>query len=452
MANSVKTKIIAPLGVLFVVAFLMGASASAFTNTFGSSESFCKDRLSETASFEDLQEKITRCQIQSVEQLLPLLSEAHLSHYVLMHHSGSLQGATANAPRAILYGKDAKLMIAVTGATTGVAIGDPHQTRANHLEILVFRDATQRFEARDVEFPKAGEGVHAVQFSGANPPLCLACHRTDPRPNWETYPLWPGAFGGEDDSVFRNEQNGKDLHSQDARAFQRFLRNGKKKGLYRFLSDLPAASLPNTEFGSLAQGLNLKRIARKLADTPELKKYRYMLLGAVSCFYSDHFNLLEQYLSLQAQASFKLKRSDLEESTGRVNRFDFSDRIQDLRKMYSRAPEDPRVQELFENASNQELQVSASLVATLRWIVENQGMATDDWGMQLYSPSYDFENGYTGIADLRAVLSEALLVAPEDHALSLALQEKQLNDVEGTCQLLQQRSLETLAGIDISIP
>ena len=446
MASSVKMKIIAPLGAFFATAFLMGASAS--------SESFCKDRLSEAATFEDLQEKITRCQIQSVEQFLPFLSEAHLSHYVLMHHSRSLQGATANAPRAILYGKDAKLIIAVTGATTGVAIGDPHKTRANHLEVLAFRDATQRFEARDVEFPKAGESIHSVQFSDANPPLCLACHREDPRPNWEAYPLWPGAFGGEDDSVFRNEQNGKNLHSQDAKSFQRFLRNGKKKGPYRFLSDLPAAGLPNTEFGSLAQSLNLKRIARKLAEAPALKKYRYMLLGAVSCFYSDHFNLLEQYLSLQAQASFKFKRSNLEDSTGRINRFDFSDRVQDLRKMYSRAPEDPRVQELFENASSNQdpLQVTDSLVASLRWIVENQGMATDDWGMQLYSPSYDFENGYTGIADLRAVLSEALLVAPEDHALSLALQEKQLNDVEGTCQLLQQRSLEALAGIDISIP
>jgi hypothetical protein len=453
MARSVKIKILAPLAALFVAASLMEASATASTSAPTSNESFCKDRLSESATFEDLQEKITRCQIQSVDQILPLLSEAHLSHYVLMHHSRSLQGATANAPRAILYGKDAKLIIAVTGATTGVTIGDPHNTRSNHLEVLVFRDATQRFEARDVEFPKAGEGVHSVQFSDANPLLCLACHRTDPRPNWETYPLWPGAFGGEDDS--------KGLHSQDAKAFQRFLRNGKKKGPYRFLSDLPAAALPNTEFGSLAQSLNLKRIARKLSEAPELKKYRYMLLGAVSCFYSDHFNLLEQYLSLQAQASFKFKHSNLEESTGLINRFDFSDRIRDLRAMYSRAPEDPRVQELFENASfqvgqvgqvSQVIQVSDSLVASLRWIVENQGIATDDWGMQLYIPSYDFENGYTGIADLRAILSEALLVAPEDRALSLALQEKQLSDVEGTCQLLQQRSLETLAGMDISIP
>jgi hypothetical protein len=453
MASSVKMKIIAPLGVLFSTAFLMGVSASAslstFGSTFGNNGSFCKDRLSESASFEDLQEKITRCQIQSVEELLPLLSEAHLSHYVLMHHSRSLQGATANAPRAILYGKDAKLIIAVTGATTGVSIGDPHKTRSNHLEILVFRDATQRFEARDVEFPKAREGVQSVQFSAANPPVCLGCHRTDPRPNWETYPLWPGAFGGEDDSVFRSEQSGKELHSQDEKAFQRFLRNGKKKGLYQFLSDLPAAALPNTEFGSLAQSLNLKRIARKLAEAPELSKYRYMLLGAVSCFYSDHFNLLEQYLSLQAQASFKFKHSDLEESTGRTNRFDFSNRVQDLRKMYSRAPEDPRVQELFENTA---FQVSDSLVASLRWIVENQGIATNDWGMQLYSPSYDFENGYIGVADLRGVLGKALLVAPEDLALSLALQEKQLTDVEGTCQLLQRRSLEALAGTDISIP
>jgi hypothetical protein len=207
--------------------------------------------------------------------------------------------------------------------------------------------------------------------------------------------------------------------------------------------------LPNTEFGSLAQSLNLKRIARKLAEAPELSKYRYMLLGAVSCFYSDHFNLLEQYLSLQAQASFKFKHSDLEESTGRTNRFDFSNRVQDLRKMYSRAPEDPRVQELFENTA---FQVSDSLVASLRWIVENQGIATNDWGMQLYSPSYDFENGYIGVADLRGVLGKALLVAPEDLALSLALQEKQLTDVEGTCQLLQRRSLEALAGTDISIP
>jgi hypothetical protein len=434
MASSVAPKLFISIG---FTAFLLGLSAPAVKAQ--SDSQFCSERLSWSASFEDLQDKITRCQIQSIDDLLPLLSPEHLSHYVLMHHSQSLQGASEKAPRAILYGKDAKLVLSWNGR--------PDQDRYNYIEVLAYRDATQRFEVRDIEFPKEGAKHGPVQFSSANPPLCLSCHEQDARPNWQTYPLWPGAFGGEDDVVSRL---GEGTHFQDVKRYANFLKSEKKKGRYRFLSDRPAADLPNTEFGSLLQTLNLKRVARKIAAVPELQKYRYALLGAVSCYYSNHFNQIEQYVPAQVEASFALKRADLEHSTAQANSGDFHDRVLQLRSYYRRSPEDAKVQDLFDNPWGDHPQVSDSIVAALRWVVENQGVSTDDWSMQPYAPTYTFENGYVGIAHLRAILSAALLTTPQDFALSQTLQEENLGDLEGTCHRLQVRSLETLSGTDIS--
>jgi hypothetical protein len=437
MASSVTKKL--SIAAVFSI-FLAGPFASANSEVSGAGESqFCTERLSWSASFEDLQDKITRCQIQRVDDLLPLLSKEHLSHYVLLHHSESLQGASKDDPRAILYGKDAKLVLSWNGK--------PDQVRYNNIEVLVFRDATQSFEARDIEFPKDGAKQVPVQFSNANPALCLSCHQNDPRPNWQTYPLWPVAFGGEDDVDFRA---GEGVHFQDSKEFQSFLKGEKKKGRYRFLSDLPVVDLPNTTFGSLLQALNLKRVARKIAAAPELQKYRYALLGAVSCYYSDHFNQIERYVPSPISASFKLKRSDLEHSTSQVNSTDFVDRVQQLKSYHHRAPQDARVQQLLKNLPGDLRLVSDSIVASLRWLIENQGISTDDWAMQPYAPTYNFENGYVGIAQLRAILSDALLKAPEDLALSQALQEEGLSDLEGTCHQLQMRSLESLSGTNIS--
>ncbi|MGZ3707186.1 MAG: hypothetical protein ACXVA8_14240, partial [Bdellovibrionota bacterium] len=62
----------------------------------------------------------------------------------------------------------------------------------------------RRFDFRQIQFPTARNGLAEPQFSESNKSVdkktsCTGCHTPDPRPNWDGYSLWPGAYGGDDD-------------------------------------------------------------------------------------------------------------------------------------------------------------------------------------------------------------------------------------------------------------
>jgi hypothetical protein len=395
----------------------------------------CSRPLPEEITFEDLQNEIALCHLQKVDDLVALLPASHLSNYVLLHHSDSIQGATPIAPRVILFGKDAKLLLAFNG--------NPQEQGYNHLEVIQFRDSNSTFELRDIEFPSTPNGT--VQFSGPNPQACIGCHRADPRPNWATYPLWPGAFGGEDDSVFRTEPP-LDRSSADWKSYAKFLDSVKDTGRYRFLSRVPEPELPNTTLASAAYALNMTRIARKTAQMTVLSSYRYALLGASYCFYSDHYGAIENYVPAKQKAAFKKTFADIYNETSQSNRAGFLSRITALRKIYPQAPESARVQELlgdYQDPSDFNT-VSDSIVAALRWLVENNGNSTADWSMQFSPLTFDFENGYLGIADLHGPLAKALLTLPADSQLQAELEQPHADRLEETCKALQEKSLAEL--------
>lgn len=386
---------------------------------------FCQLPLSDGANYEELRDKIEHCHITSIDTLMPLLSKAHLSQYVLMHHSQSLQEASTDSPRAILYGKDAKLILAFNG--------NPKQLGHDHLEVLQYRGSNHSFEMREIIF----QGK--VQFSVANPTLCLSCHQSDPRPNWESYPLWPGAYGGEDDSVFRSKDASK-VKTEDGVNYHRFQSQFKNKGRYRFLALRPKPALPNTEFGSLLQKLNQIRLARKIAENKILLPYRYALIGASACYYSD--TELNSFVPDRILKKFKKSLLDFRIETAQTNHANFGNRVQSLKEMLIKAPEEPRIKEMvdnFETPPGSNGQVSDQIVAGLRFLIENQGEDTTDWGMQPESLSYDFENGYVGISDLNVALKSALLTSHEQ----LKFNSLELNQA---CAWLKSMSIRALGG------
>ena len=50
-------------------------------------------------------------------------------------------------------------------------------------------------------FATNDEGRRIPVFSELNPPACRDCHGDDPRPIWDAYPVWPGAYGEVDDAA-----------------------------------------------------------------------------------------------------------------------------------------------------------------------------------------------------------------------------------------------------------
>lgn len=126
--------------------------------------------------------------IESVINELP--PEMKNQDYVLMYRSRSLQEATPEAPRAILYTPTASLILSFNG-------GDKNKKGSNTIEAIQFRRDQKKFEFHEITF----DNIHTGSSSGPNPSKCLECHQSptrktvDMRPNWEPYSTWIGAFG-----------------------------------------------------------------------------------------------------------------------------------------------------------------------------------------------------------------------------------------------------------------
>ena len=143
---------------------------------------FTVERLMETAGAE-----------RTIEGTIAALPIEMRANYVLMHRSRSLQKASVLEPRAILFAADGSLAMAFNG-------GDPAMAGFDRIEAVQFRETQKRWEFREIAFAADGHPV----LSEANPKRCLGCHQgsrrtdVDPRPNWEPYQFWPGAYGAVD--------------------------------------------------------------------------------------------------------------------------------------------------------------------------------------------------------------------------------------------------------------
>lgn len=234
--------------------------------------------------YEDLVDLISSKNITAVEQLLSNLPDEYLESYTLVHHSRSLHGASHDFPRAILFGKDAKLMLTFNGSA--------EQSRYNALEIMQFRDEASVFELRSISFE------NGVSYSRRNPAVCLGCHGADPRPIWSSYEYsedkgvvhWPGFYGSTHDAPV--------LNGDEKAAFERFRARAKTHPRYRFLKFRHPGSQwypygtgpfkhqfrPNNRLGNLLARLNAKRLVRHLRSGAFYGEYQSLtLLWALQC-------------------------------------------------------------------------------------------------------------------------------------------------------------------------
>jgi hypothetical protein len=121
--------------------------------------------------------------------------------YLLSFRSRSLQVATPQSPRVILFSPVADFMASFNShsATRG----------SQNIELIHFDDKTERFEFRELTF----DLNKRPQLSEVNPRKCLECHQSfsrldnDPRPNWEPYFMWPGFFGMRDGPLLKSPKN-----------------------------------------------------------------------------------------------------------------------------------------------------------------------------------------------------------------------------------------------------
>ncbi len=244
--------------------------------------------------FDELVSVLNRVQPSTVAQALDAMAREYpdfFGFHALVYQSQSLQGATPTSPRAIVYGRDARLILAFTHLA---ADGKP-QFGYDSIEISRFDDLTRTFDFREIRFrddahspddayPAGGKPflISAPNSAVTEPGRCQTCHGESIRPNWNAYSTWPGVYGSLDD--FRNPES---TSTQEYRDYQTFIHSASTRDRYRVLTSNSLSNRPNHDLGILLTGLNSQRIVQDLAHRPEVRKRRYALLHALVCLEND---------------------------------------------------------------------------------------------------------------------------------------------------------------------
>jgi mono/diheme cytochrome c family protein len=231
--------------------------------------------------FESLRQLIASRRVASIEELLAVLPEDLRTHYTLVFSSRSLQEASLENPRALLFGSKAQLILTFNGNAS--------QHGFDAVETMEFDAAANRFVFREITFTPATANAVAT-ISDPNPARCIACHDRPARPIWDAPPLWPGVYG---------ERYRAGLSSAELRGMRGFLSSQPTHPRYRYLlganamaeRDTYVASSraayngvsvepPNARLSTLLATLNVRSILSRLAAQPGFAAHLDVLLAA----------------------------------------------------------------------------------------------------------------------------------------------------------------------------
>src|SRR5438105_3065394 len=251
--------------------------------------------------------------IGSVEELLAALPAPQRSRYALMFESRSLQGATPENPRVILFGPDARIILTFNGS--------PAQRGFRVVETMEFDDGQKEFRLRELVFPDPAAGAGQVQVSEVNPRHCARCHGAPPRPVWDSFPLWPGAYGERYGArLSTRERTGlaaflarQPTHARYRQllAVQRFADPGTFRPSARSQYAAVAQEPPNAELGIALARLQSQSIARELARRPAFASYQYALLGVADASCGGLAEFYPRSLWSEARAALGASKEEL---------------------------------------------------------------------------------------------------------------------------------------------
>jgi len=121
----------------------------------------------------------------SLDAFLRSLPDAMRRQFVILKDSRSVQAASPEHPRLVLFDSRGDQHFLALGVST-----DPGDSHYEAVEIFEFDAATKTFHFHSLDF-STSPGV----VSDRNPDECKGCHTTHLRPNWKPYQAWPEALG-----------------------------------------------------------------------------------------------------------------------------------------------------------------------------------------------------------------------------------------------------------------
>jgi hypothetical protein len=124
--------------------------------------------------------------ISSAEELLGALPSWLLANHVLVESTRTHHPASAEHPRLLLFGSDARLLLAFGS--------DPQDPEREVVDAAELEDGGL-WKFRSLDFRTTPPTLSPDDSA------CTGCHDDPPRPLWGSYPSWPGMFGAQQDRV-----------------------------------------------------------------------------------------------------------------------------------------------------------------------------------------------------------------------------------------------------------
>jgi cytochrome c553 len=375
-------------------------------------------------TLQSLRELIATHNVESVQELLAILPAELRAHYTLVFSSRSLQDATLQNPRAILFGTDAQLIITFNGERS--------QRGYESVETMELAAGSSSFSFREISF-SPDHKRSAPQISDANPARCVVCHDNPARPIWDTPPAWPGVYG---------ERYGAGLSGTELRGMRGFLSSQPAHPRYQYL--LGASTLadrdryvadsgasynnqsiepPNAQLSTLLATLNVRSILARLAEQPGFAAHLEALLaaagdscGSIADFYppSMHDEIADDF----GKFSMKTTGADRRQALGKTMR------------RVSRADTHPSLAPPTE-------------LTALRYVVERSlGVPTQHWTLAFERGSYDLSAPAAAITFEQALYN---WLAGTDPELPIAAAYRNYSESDSYCTHLRRISQAKLA-------
>ncbi len=245
------------------------------------------DSASQPFTFQSLSDLITSQNVQTVDQLIPLLPDSYKKNFSLMVKSGSLQTASPASPRVIAFGSSNHPETSSSPGLNPDRLYIAFQTDSSatsrlpqSLEAIEWLPETRNYRFYQIDFPMTAKSVQT------NPFICSSCHGdyNSMRPNWSAYPRWDGAIGSGNGLDGTYHPRSPSQPDEIKKALQKLQENNSRLASLDFTSFYTPGGLDTTNLAfSTKAGAQLRlRGVDFLRSTPDFQKFKYAFAGALS--------------------------------------------------------------------------------------------------------------------------------------------------------------------------
>jgi hypothetical protein len=173
--------------------------------------------------------------------------------------------------------------------------GDETQAAGNKIELMLYHADQRKYEFHEIVFDN-----NSAPIVKENPAICLSCHGTTPRPIWDHYNEWPGAYGSLDDKMSVEELSYLKKFMEAAPEHPRYSQLLKLKEGYRLLNETigpdghtrdRTIKNHNRELTIALYQQRYQAITHEMVQHPQFKAYKELIMFFLSkCYRNPSYN------------------------------------------------------------------------------------------------------------------------------------------------------------------